>query len=310
MTRGLPIGRRLCGRVPAKPPASLADDTMAGARPPIQTLACFTGDRMRAIHLSAAAACALMVSGCAARQSAPGEDPRQALAPTGRLRVAFLTVPIYAIKDPASGEMRGPAVDLGKELARRLGVPFQPVPFTSLPSILEAGNGGEWDVGMFGISPEREQLVQFTAPFMLVEWGYLVAGDSAITSLSDIDRPDVRVAVLEKGSGDAYLSRSLRRAALIRAATPAAMAEALRAGAVHAVAATKPSLIGIASSSPGSRVLEGRFMDEPLGMAVPKDRPLGARHLRAFAESAKAEGLVKAAIERAGLRGVTVAPLE
>lgn len=58
----------------------------------------------------------------------------------------------------------------------------------------------------------------------------------------------------------------------------------------------------------GSRVLEGRSGGEETGMAVPKGRALSAAYVRTFVENAKSEGLVKAAIERAGLRGVVVAP--
>jgi polar amino acid transport system substrate-binding protein len=45
-------------------------------------------------------------------------------------------------------------------------------------------------------------------------------------------------------------------------------------------------------------------------MAMPKGRGPGAAYARQFIEDAKSEGLIKAAIERAGLRGVIVAPLK
>ena len=109
---------------------------------------------MNAISSMAPFACALMVSGCAGVRSTPSGDARQALAPTGKLRVGFLVTPMYATKDPASGELRGPAVDLGKELARRIGVPFEPVPFATLPAVLAAARTGEWDVTMIGISAD------------------------------------------------------------------------------------------------------------------------------------------------------------
>lgn len=247
-------------------------------------------------------------AGCASVPTPPRrEDPKRAVAPTGKLRVGFLSVPIYATKDPTSGELSGVAVDLGRELARRIGVPFEPVPYSTLPAVL-AGAQSEWDVVLMGIDAEREQVVDFTAPYMVVEFGYLVSGSSSIAASSDVDRPGVIVAVLDKSSPDRHLSRSLRNASLVRTSTPAAMADALKAGTVHAIAAAKPTLIGMTAKDPGWRVLEDSFMDEPIGMGVPKDRPLAASYVRAFVESAKSDGLVKAAVERAGLRGVVVAP--
>jgi polar amino acid transport system substrate-binding protein len=60
----------------------------------------------------------------------------------------------------------------------------------------------------------------------------------------------------------------------------------------------------------GARVLEGRSGREETGMAIPKGRDLSAAYVREFVESAKSEGLVKAAIERAALRGVVAAPVK
>ena len=58
----------------------------------------------------------------------PTPEARQALAPTGKLRVGLqLGSPHNVIADPVTGEMKGVGYDLGKELARRIGVPFEPV---------------------------------------------------------------------------------------------------------------------------------------------------------------------------------------
>ena len=59
---------------------------------------------------------------------------------------------------------------------------------------------------------------------------------------------------------------------------------------------------------PGFRVLDGRFATDPVAMAIPKGRDLGMAYARKFVEDAKSEGLVKAAIERAGIRGAVVPP--
>ncbi len=71
----------------------------------------------------------------------------------------------------------------------------------------------------------------------------------------------------------------------------------------------KPVLFELSNQLPGSRVLDGRPGIDPHAMAMPKGRDLGVAYARQFIEDAKSEGLVKAAIERAGLRGVVVAPL-
>ena len=70
----------------------------------------------------------------------------------------------------------------------------------------------------------------------------------------------------------------------------------------------KPVLFELSEQLPGSRVLDGRPGIEPHAMVMPKGRDLGMVYARQFIEDAKSEGLVQAAIERAGARGVVVAP--
>lgn len=258
-----------------------------------------------------AAALGLLLNGCAGIQTAPSQEERQALAPTGKLRVGFLSnSALYAKKDAASGELKGVAVDLGKELARRIGVPFEAVGYSSVSAQLAGAKSGEWDVVMMAINPQRALVVDFTAPYMEVEFSYLVPGSSSISTLSDADRPGVRIGVVQKGGPDVYLSRNLKSATLVRIPTLADMSEALKAGTADALAASKASLVSMSAKIPGSRVLEGRFSTTGIGMAVPKERAAGAAYVGRFVENAKSEGLVQGAIERAGLRGVVVAPLK
>ena len=265
---------------------------------------------MRTIHWLTATF-ALMLTGCIGMHTAPTPEARNALAPTGKLRVGFIsTSPIHATKDAASGEFKGVAVDLGKELARRIGVPFEPVAYSSVPALIAGAKTGQWDVATMGISAERALLVDFTAPYMEVEFSYLVPQSSPISTLSDVDRPGVRIGVVEKSSPDAYLTGTIRSATLVRAPTIAGMVESLRAGRADVLFGTKAGMLSQAKKLAGSRVLEGRSGGEETGMAIPKRRDLSAAYVRQFVESAKSEGLVKAAIERAALSGVVVAPLK
>jgi polar amino acid transport system substrate-binding protein len=81
-------------------------------------------------------------------------------------------------------------------------------------------------------------------------------------------------------------------------------------GKADVISLGKPGLFAIAAKQAGSRVLDGRILAEQVGMGVPKGRNAAAEYVGKFVEEAKAEGLVKSAIERAGLRGVVVAPLK
>jgi polar amino acid transport system substrate-binding protein len=237
-----------------------------------------------------------------------GSEPSTAVAPTGKLRVAFLLGPIYATKDSATGQLKGVAIDLGQELARRMGVPFEAVSYASLPEVIGSAKTGAWDVALMGINAERAGVVDFSAPYMEVEQGYLVRTGVPITTESDVDKAGIRVGVIENAGADVLLSRALKDAMLVRAARLPDLYALLDAGKVDVIAATKVALFATAATWPGSRVLDGRILVEPIGMGVPKGRDgAAAAYVGKFVQDATAAGIVKSAIERAGLRGVAVA---
>lgn len=266
---------------------------------------------MRTIQCWVNGLLAVFLVGCATNQSLPSVDVRQALAPTGTVRVAFIAGPIYAQKDAATGELKGVAVDLGTELARRVGLPFQPVVYPSPAAIVAAAKSGEWDVALMGISAERALEMDFSAPYMEVEQTYLVRAGVPITNRSDVDRQGVRVGVLEKAAADIFLSGALKSATLVRGKSVNELYDLLDSGKADVIAATTSALLSGARQRPGSRVLDGRILAERIGMGVPKGRDAAAAaYVGRYVEDAKADGFVKSAIERAGLRGAVVAPLK
>jgi polar amino acid transport system substrate-binding protein len=264
------------------------------------------GNAMPKHRLTSAVAAGLLIAFVATQASATS-DPKTALAPTGKLRVAFLLGPIYATRNSATGELKGVAIDLGQELARRIGVAFEPVGFVSLPEVIAGAKTGAWDVALMGINAERAEAMDFSPPYLEVEQGYLVRAGVAITTEADVDKAGIRVGVIEKAGSDILLSKTLKSAVLIRTATVPELSALLDSGTVDAIAATKVALFAAAGSRPGSRVLDGRILVEPIGMAVPKGRDAAAAaYVGQFVGDVKMDGLVKAAIERAGLRGVVV----
>src|SRR5689334_21455391 len=184
---------------------------------------------MRLTRWVMTATLALLLTGCAATGTAPTPQARQALAPTGKLRVGLqLGSPHNVIRDSVSGEMKGVAFDLGKELARRMGVPFEPVLYPSVGALLDAGKAGAWDVAFVGFSPARAKEWDFTALHMEMEFGYLVPGGSSISTMAEVDRPGIRVAVQEKSQPEIFLSRTVKDAVVVRAASLAATSEMLQ----------------------------------------------------------------------------------
>jgi polar amino acid transport system substrate-binding protein len=234
---------------------------------------------------------------------------RSELAPTGKLRVGInYGNPVLATRDPASGDLRGVAVDLARELGHRLGVPVELVGYDAAGKMVEGLQAGAWDVAFLAVDPGREAEISFTAPYMEIEGTYLVPAGSPLRGIGDVDRDGVRIALAAGAAYDLFLTRTLRHAQLVRAPAPGAAFEILVAGKAEALAGVKQTLVANAERLPGSRVLEGRFMAIGQALGMPKGRDAGARYLREFIEDVKASGLVARAIDKADVHGVTVAP--
>ena len=123
------------------------------------------------------------------------------LAPAGTLRVGVnMSNFLLTAKDPATGELKGVAVDLGRELGRRLGVPVEILPYPNPGALADSARSGAWDVGFLGAEPQRAHTIDFTAAYVEIEATYLVPPGSPLQAIAEVDRKGVRIAVPEKSA--------------------------------------------------------------------------------------------------------------
>ena len=245
-----------------------------------------------------------IIVGCGSAPTVPSPEVRQVLAPTGTLRVGLsLGTAGQMLRDTASGETKGVGYEIGKEFARRLGVPFEPVILAGNAQVLEALKAGRLDVASTNATPARAKDMDFTQSYLEIEAGLLVPPGSSISSLADADRAGIRIGVTKGSSSDARFSQELKHATLVRAATLDNAIEMLASRQVDVFATNKTILFAMSDKLPGFRVLDGRYAVEQISIAIPKGRDPGLAFARRFVEAAKAEGLVASAVQRAGLRG-------
>ncbi len=250
-----------------------------------------------------------LVAGCASVQSVP-PAARSELAPIGKLRVGLiLSNQVLVSKDPQTGELRGVTVALGKALAKRLGVPFEPVGYPNPAALIQSFGRSEWDIAFLAFDPARARDVDFSPPYMVVDNTYLVPPASKVESVEAVDRPGLKVAVPERSAPDLFLSRNLKAAQIVRVPGGAdAAIEVLRSGRADAYAENAHMLSLYSDKLPGSRVLQGRYTVIQHAIATPKGRPAAAEFLKTFVEESKRDGTVRDAIAHAGLRRTDVAP--
>ena len=267
------------------------------------------------IGLTAGALLAVLLAGCASSPSSssapsaaiPSAAIRQALAPSGSLRIGVYAGSPSSIVRNAKGETVGVAHDLGHALAARLGVPAKVVEFERLALVVDAVKTGAVDFTFTNASEARAKVVSFTPPLIQLELGYLVPPNSAIRGVNEVDKPGVRVGVSQGSSSQAALGKSLTQAKLVAADSVKKAQDMLRQGEIQTFATNKAILNEMAQGLPGFKVLDGRWGLENLAIAVPQGRDVGMDYLRKFARDVQASGELQAIIRKADLRG-TVKP--
>jgi polar amino acid transport system substrate-binding protein len=237
------------------------------------------------------------------------QDAISELAPTGVLRTGinlgnFLLV---SGKSPA-GEPEGVAPDMAREIAQRLGVPVAYVPFARPGELADAAGTGVWDIGLIAAEPARAETIAFSPAYVEIEATYLVPAGSPLTTIAEVDRPGVRIAVAGRSAYDLWLTRHLRHAELVRSNGLDASFEQFATDRLDALAGLRPRLLQDVEKLPGARILAGQFTAVQQAVGTAKANAAGAAFLRDFIEEAKASGLVARLIKRHHIRGLSVAP--
>jgi polar amino acid transport system substrate-binding protein len=234
---------------------------------------------------------------------------RDELAPTGKIRVGLIAVnPIFVTPNTPPGETRGLAVDIANELAKRVGVPMEPLRYATVGALVESAGKGEWDIAFLAIDPERASAMNFTEAYMFSGNTFLVPAGSTAQGIQDLDQPGKTIATLAKSAQEIWLKKNAKSATLVSASSPAAAYQMLREGKVDAVTSVALLLAEGAKQVPGSRVLASSYVDTPIGMAVAKGRPAAYAYAYQFIADINAAGTVRDGIARHNLSGVRAAP--
>jgi polar amino acid transport system substrate-binding protein len=231
------------------------------------------------------------------------------LAPEGKLRAAInFGNPVLAQKDATTGEPRGISVDLARELGRRLGVGVDLVLYDAAGKVADAAKSGAWDIAFLAVDPGRANDIAFTAPYVVIEGTYLVPANSPLRTIEDVDREGIRIAVGNKSAYDLYLTRTIKKAQLVRAPTSPAVIDVFREQKLEVAAGVRQQLIAFATSQPDVRVMDGRFMVIEQAIGTPKGRDNALTFLKGFVEEVKASGFVADGLARSNQRDAAVAP--
>lgn len=220
------------------------------------------------------------------------------LAPGGVIRVAInLGNPVLARRE-ADGELGGVSTALARALAARLGIGLELMPFDGAGKVVDAAGRDVWDLAFLARDPLRAEQIGFTAPYVTIEGVYAVRAASNLHSLTDVDRPGVRVCVGRGAAYDLHLTRTLKHAGIERCDTSKRALEEFAAGTGDAAAGISQAVTAFAAAHTGLRVIAEPFMRIHQAMAVPRARAVVVPYLDVFLAEMAASGFIDRALDR------------
>jgi len=238
-------------------------------------------------------------------------EARQELASTGKLRVGVVAAPkadaFFVVKN-ADDKPRGVTVDLGDELARMLNVSSEFFVAHNSGEVTDALEKGLIDVAFLPVDDERRKHVEFGPAYVLFESTCLVLGSSDFRTISDLDRPGVRVGGETNTTTIRSVARVLKLATIVVIPSVGEAIDMLRSGKIDAFALGRDALAPYQAQIPDSRILDGYFHRTGIAIAVPKNRPAALAQASSFLRETKASGLIRRSFDKVGLQSTPVAP--
>jgi polar amino acid transport system substrate-binding protein len=269
-------------------------------------------DRSLRCAAGALAFAVIVASTATVRAQAVDQAVREQLTPTGKLRVgvaAGLTPGTGNVAiDPANGRPRGIGAKLGAALGHKLGVEAEWVTYLNSGDLTDAGTTDAWDVAFMPVDEQRKQKLDFGAAHIVLQSTWMVGPGSLIQTLADVDKPGTRVVGVENTASSRAAQRFLKSVMVGLVKSTDEGFELLRAGKVDVTGGSRESLVVLSRLLPGSRVLDGGYLNSYVAVAVPKGRPAALAYATAFVEEAKASGLVRRTLDSFGMQSSVIPP--
>ena len=234
------------------------------------------------------------------------------VVPTGTLRASFIaTNPVQGRVDARTGEVTGPAADLTRELARRMGVRFIVTALPDVNAVLESVKTGAVDIGFLAEDPARASQVDFSDPYSSSGAAYAVLVNSAFQHSADVDRAGVTIGAISGQAPEIYVREHVKNAkveSLPSVPPNAAMGKMLLDGRFQAFAANRTRMEEMVREVSGLRVLPDDYMVTSQAIVVRKGNASLLTEVNRFLTDVRTSGFVQASLDRANVAGVRVAP--
>ena len=195
-----------------------------------------------ALGLAVAATLALPAAAQTVRQSIAQESVIETIKERGVIKIGLSLFKPWSMRD-LNGELVGFELDVGRELAKDMGVEVEFIP-TAWDGIIPALVSGKFDVIISGMSitPQRNLTINFSDPYAFS--GMTILANTSMTegfSLEDYNSPDVTFAARRGATPATVIATMFPEAQLLLFDEDGASTQEVLNGNAHATMASEPT---------------------------------------------------------------------
>ncbi len=232
----------------------------------------------------------------------------QDIAPRGRLRAALNLGNKVLVQGNASDGVKGITPALAKEFGKRLGLDVDFVFYDRAEDVFQSVSSEAWDICFLANDPARAGEIAFSKPYVSIAGIHVVPVGSPIRNNADVDQPNVRIGVSSGSAYDLFLTRSIKKAKIVRIKDSNNVPQMLVRKEADVASGIFQPMEAFVTANPAYRLLGEPFMEITQAMGMPAGRSAKAvDYLRSFVDDVKASGFVRSNLDRNGQSEVMVA---
>ena len=201
----------------------------------------------------------------------------------------------FSYLNPATNDYEGHDIDAAKLLAESLGVKIQFVK-TTWPTLLKGIQEDQYDIAMCGITRNlaRQKVAGLSHPYINVGKSPLIrtADRSRFKTLTDIDRPGVKIGVNPGGTNQRFVDANIKQATVVVIERNLSIPERIVAGEVDVMITDNVEAMIVSKAEPRLYAVdpENTYTKDDFGYLTPRDDPAWINYVNLWLDLAKLKG--------------------
>ena len=224
------------------------------------------------------------------------------LAPHGVMRAAINMSNFLLVSGQTqSGQPDGLSPDVANELARRLGVFCELIPFEGPGLLADAAGCDIWDIGNIAIEPERAEIIDFSYPYIKIDANFMTREGSTLANNANVNQQGVEIVLYKRSAYDLWLKENYTAPTYLRVGSINESVTAFEEGQGDVLACLKPKLMAVRSDQPNYRIIDPPFTAIRQAIGLNKGHPEALGFVNETIADLLANGFVVNSLKRHGV---------